>query len=219
MKKAIILMGPPGAGKGTQAELIAYKFGLIHFDTGRYIENLFRERKMPPKVREEFEKGDLLNPVWVLEIFKEQIKRVADAGFGIIFSGSPRTVSEAFGDRKNTGVMGSLALAYGRKNIIIFELDIPAQTTMLRNSKRKVCSVCWKPHLLGPSLRNCPFCSGKLIRRVQDRPSIIKNRLKEYEERTKPVLKELRAKGFKIIKIDGRPKATIVFDRINRGLK
>jgi len=212
-------MGPPGAGKGTQAELISDKLGLIHLDTGRYLELLFNENRMPLKIRKEFKQGDIVNPLWILKIFKELIKRIGGIGFGIVFSGSPRTVFEAFGDGKNKGIIPALVGSYGKKNIIVFELDIPPQTTILRNSKRRVCSVCWKSHLLGPSLRNCPFCSGKLIRRVQDRPSIIKNRLKEYEERTKPVLKKLRTNGFKIIKIDGRPKATIVFNRINRRLK
>lgn len=219
MRKAIILMGPPGAGKGTQAELVAYKFGLIHFDTGRYLEDLFRENRMPSKIRKEFKEGDIVNPAWILKVFKEQIRRISKTGFGIIFSGSPRTIFEAFGDKKNKGIMDSLIQSYGRKNIIVFKLDIPSQTTMLRNSKRRICSVCWKPHLLGPSLRNCPFCGGKLIRRVQDKPQIIKNRLREYEERTKPVLRKMGDAGFKVVKIDGRPKPTVVFAAINRRLK
>lgn len=212
-------MGPPGSGKGTQAELTAYKFGLIHFDTGRYIETLFREGQVPLKIRREFERGDLVNPVWTLKVLKKQIEKIATAGFGILLSGSPRTVFEAFGGGSEKGVIETLTRFFGRKNITIFNLDIPAQTTMLRNSRRKVCSVCWKPHLLGPSLKSCPFCGGKLIRRTQDKPSIIKNRLKEYEARSKPVLQGLKARGFKVIKIDGRPKAAIVFERINRRLK
>ena len=212
-------MGPPGAGKGTQAELLAYKFGLIHLDTGRYLELLFNENRMPLKIRKEFKQGDIVNPLWVLKVFKELIRRIGDIGFGIVFSGSLRTVFETFGGGKNKGIIPTLVDNYGKKNIIVFELNIPAEVTLLRNSKRKICSVCWKPHLLGPALRNCPFCGGKLVRRVQDKPFIIKNRLKEYEERTKPVLKKLRADGFKVIKIDGRPKATVIFDKINRYLK
>ncbi len=212
-------MGPPGAGKGTQAELTADKYNLIHFDTGRYVESLYRGNQMPLKIRKEFERGDIVDPVWTLKVLKEQIKRIAGTGFGIVFSGSPRTVFEAFGSNKIRGMMDALVSAYGKSNVFMFELDIPPQTTILRNSKRKVCSVCWKAHLLGPALRSCPFCGGKLMKRVQDKPSIIKNRLKEYEERTKPVIKGIRAKGFKVIKIDGRPKPTAVFNKINRHLK
>ena len=219
MRKAVFLMGPPGAGKGTQAELISDKFGLIHLDTGRYLELLFNENRMPLKIRKEFKQGDIVNPFWVLKVFKELIKRIGGIGFGIVFSGSLRTVFEAFGDGKNKGIILALVDSYGKKNILVFELDIPPEVTILRNSKRKICSVCGKPHLLGAALRNCPFCGGKLIRRVQDKPSIIKNRLKEYKERTKPVLKRMRADGFKVIKIDGRPKATIIFNRISRYLK
>ena len=103
MRKAIVIMGPPGAGKGTQAELVAYKFGLIHFDTGRYIETLFRERQMPLKIRKEFAVGDLVNPVWTLKVLQKQIEKIATTGYGILLSGSPRTVFEAFGDTKNKG--------------------------------------------------------------------------------------------------------------------
>ena len=219
MRKAIVIMGPPGAGKGTQAELISDKFGLIHFDTGRYLEILFNENRMPLKIRKEFKQGDIVNPLWILKVFKERIKRIGGIGFGIVFSGTLRTVFEAFGDGKNKGIISILVGSYGKKNIIVFELDIPPEVTLLRNSKRKICSVCWKPHLLGPALRNCPFCGGKLISRVQDKPFIIKNRLKEYKERTKPVLKKLRADGFKVVKIDGRPKAPVVFEKISRHLK
>lgn len=219
MKQVVIVMGPPGAGKGTQAELITDKLGLIHFDTGRYLETLFREGRMPFKMHREFERGDLVNPVWTLKVLKKQIEKIATAGFGILLSGSPRTVFEAFGGGRDKGVIETLVRLFGRKNIIIFNLDIPPQITMLRNSRRKVCSICWKPHLMGPSLKSCPFCGGKLMRRTQDKPSIIKNRLKEYEARSKPVLLGLKARGFRIIKIDGRPKAAIVFSRINRHLK
>lgn len=219
MKRAIILMGPPGAGKGTQAELLAYKFGLIHFDTGRYIEGLHREKLVPLKIRKEFERGDLADPVWALKVLRKQIERIASADFGVALSGSPRTVFEAFGDSQNIGVMTALTRAYGKQNISVFELDIPQEATILRNSKRRVCSVCWKTHLLGPALRNCPFCGGKLIRRVQDRPSIIKHRLEEYKERTKPVLKKMKAAGFKVVKINGRSKPVAVFNKINGYLK
>lgn len=220
MKKAIILMGPPGAGKGTQAELLAYKFDLVNFDTGRYLEDLFRQGQMSPKMRQEFRRGDLLNPVWTLKLFQKQIERIAQTGIGIVFNGSPRTIFEAFGEGeakiRDRGVMSILLKHYGKKNIIIFELVIPPKTTILRNSKRKICSVCWRPHLLGLSLKNCPFCGGKMIKRVQDKPSIIKHRLKEYEERTKPVLRRLKREGFKIIKIDGRPKPNAVFKNIEK---
>lgn len=219
MRKALILMGPPGAGKGTQADILAFRFGLIHFDTGRYLEALYREKRMPLKIRKEFEKGLLVDSAWNLKVFREQIQKIANTGFGIVFSGSPRVVFEAFGDKKNKGIMDVLVQAYGKNNILIFELNIPPPVTIARNSQRKICSVCWKPHLLGHSLRSCPFCGGKLIRRVQDRPSIIKRRLKEYDERTKPVLKMLRAKRFKVIKIDGTPKASAVFEKIARYLK
>lgn len=219
MPKAIILMGPPGAGKGTQAELVSDEFGLIHIDTGRYLESLYRDNRMPAIIRAEFKRGDIVDPEWVLKIFKEEIEKIGGVGFGIVFSGSPRTTFEAFGSNKHLGLIRSLTKRYGKKNLLIFEIKVPPRTTIERNSKRKVCSVCWKPNLLAKTLRVCPFCGGKLIKRVQDKPHIIRQRLREYKERTEPVIKELSRQGFKITSVDGRPKPSIVFERISKHLK
>src|SRR3989344_9696421 len=108
MKKIVIIYGPPGAGKGTQANLIAGKFGMIHFDTGKYLEQFLHnpETKNDPeikKVKEIFDSGALVTPSFVLKIISEKTKEVAKSGFGIVFSGSPRTFYEAFGDKKNQG--------------------------------------------------------------------------------------------------------------------
>src|SRR3989338_2428936 len=101
MKKVIIVYGTPGAGKGTQANLLAAKLGLIHFDTGKYLEQLVHDRskQSDPLIRaarKQFDAGILLNPEFVLRMTAQKTKEIAKSGFGIVFSCSPRTLFEAF---------------------------------------------------------------------------------------------------------------------------
>ena len=230
-KKVIFLMGPPGAGKGTQAELIADKFGFFHFDSGRYIARIIEESKTgisskrlqgPPKTKgekTELEQGLLTDPLWFLGLVKARTSELARAGMSIIFSGSPRTLLEAFGDKKHQGLVPQLIRLYGKKNIYVFKLEVHSKESLKRNSKRMICSLCRKGLLVSKNLRQCPFCGGKLIQRLDDQPAIIKTRLKEYGERTKPVIKELKERGFKITTIDGCPPPAVVFRKISRHLK
>ena len=228
---AIIIYGSPGSGKGTQAKLLADKFGLIHFDTGKYIEQVVhdsknKKNKAIQKQRKLFDSGILCNPSWVLEIVSEKIRQLAKIGFGIVFSGSPRTLYESFGDlpdrrasKSQSGLIDVLEKYYGKKNIFIFSIDISDKNSIKRNGNRLMCSVCGTQLLatfkdIG-RLKMCPFCGGKLYRRTLDKPEIIEVRLKEYRERTLPIQKELKKRGYKIININGEPLPEKVHKKIS----
>lgn len=218
MQKAIILLGPPGAGKSTQAELVTYCFNLIHFDTGRRIENFIEQEPKQSPIRRKFEQGILLEPLWVLRLLKNETGKIAKAGFGVVLSGSPRTILEAFGDKRHQGLIPFLVKLYGRKNIFIFELGISPRTSIQRNSGRLICSICQRP-AFNPKVKKCNFCNGELIKRSIDKPAIIKVRLQQYEERTLPIIKELRKRKFRIIKIDARAKPNEIFKKIKRRIR
>ncbi|OGY64441.1 MAG: hypothetical protein A3I89_04350 [Candidatus Harrisonbacteria bacterium RIFCSPLOWO2_02_FULL_41_11] len=226
MRKAIIIYGPPGAGKGTQANLIAGKFGMIHFDTGKYIEQVVRDpvNKKDKVIQREkviFDTGKLCTPSWVLKIVRQKTRELAKAGFGVIFSGSPRTVFETFGDSKNKGIISILEKEYGKKNILLFFLEINPKISILRNKNRKICSVCGTAILYNDTdqHKTCPLCGGKLRKRSVDNPKVFETRIKEYKERTEPILNGLRKKGYKIIKVDGRPLPYKVFASILKKLR
>ena len=221
--QAVIIYGPPGSGKGTQAELLARKFNFIHFDTGRYLEGIYRDpkqQKNPLISREKklFDSGKLNTPTWVLKVVSEATRRIAKAGFGIIYSGSPRTIFEAFGDRNHKSLLSTLIKLYGKKNIIVVKLNVKNQTSIKRNSARFVCSVCGLPVLASARSKKCSFCAGPARRRTLDKPEIIKVRLKEYRERTYPILKKMRDLGFRIREINGEPAPYKVHEQVVRKL-
>lgn len=226
MKKAIIIYGPPGAGKGTQANLLAGKFGMIHFDTGRYLEQVVHdpENQNDPeikKAREIFDSGALVTPSFVLKIISQKTKEVSKSGFGIVFSGSPRTLYEAFGDENNQGLISLLESEYRKENIIPIFLKIDPKVAILRNKNRKVCSVCGTAILYNDidQHKTCPLCGGELRTRIVDNPAVFETRIKEYEERTKPILSSLEKSGYEIMEIDGMPLPYKVFDEILKKLK
>lgn len=222
-KQAVIIYGPPGSGKGTQAELLARKYNFIHFDTGRYGESLVYapgalKDPVLRRERKNFDAGRLFTPSWILGIVKDAVQRIARTGFGVIFSGSPRTLFEALGDKSHQGLLATLKRLYSRKNITILKLSIREGTTLKRNSRRFVCSICGLPVLARAKTKQCAFCAGPLRKRSLDNPKIIKVRIKEYRDRTYPILARAKKLGLKLIQINGEPSPYKVHQEILRKL-
>ncbi len=209
-KIAVVFYGPPGSGKGTQAQLLADKLHLFHFDTGDYLRKLlhnpkFKNDPMIQKERKLNESGKLNTPAWILQVLLKQVGELAKLGQSVVFSGSPRNVYEAFGDETHEGLLNFLSKKYGKKNIHIFFLEIPDETTIQRNTHRTICSVCKTPLLATYKQKSCPFCGGAVEHRVDDSASIITQRIKEYHARTEPVIAESMKRGYNVVKLDGTP--------------
>ncbi|MDP2695896.1 MAG: nucleoside monophosphate kinase [bacterium] len=226
-KIAVIFYGPPGAGKGTQANLLTGRKGFTHFDTGRYLEQLVhdpsnKKNRIIQREGKLFDSGALMTPSFVLKVTANKAKEIARAGFNIVFSGSPRTMFEAFGDNKHTGLVRVLEKAYGKQNIYPVFLDIDPNASIKRNKYRMVCSVCATAVLYSDALhkhKTCPLCGGKLIKRTVDNPSVFKTRIKEYQERTFPILAGLKKRGYKITKVNGMPLPFKVHASVAKKLK
>ncbi|MBI4094782.1 MAG: nucleoside monophosphate kinase [Candidatus Liptonbacteria bacterium] len=223
MKKiAVIIYGPPGSGKGTQANLLAQRFNLIHFDTGKFLEAVVHDPALTTsgrigKERKLFDSGKLMTPSFVLSEVSKKVKEIHRAGWGIVFSGSPRTEYEA------RGLMPVLSRLYSKKRIFIFALRVPPGVSIQRNSKRIVCSVCGAPLLTRyyPSKRasHCPVCAGPFYKRTLDNPRTIKVRLGEYRVRTEPIFDFMKRQGFHIMRIDGSRPPYKVFRDIEKHLR
>ncbi|OGZ04998.1 MAG: hypothetical protein A2762_05145 [Candidatus Lloydbacteria bacterium RIFCSPHIGHO2_01_FULL_54_11] len=223
---AVVIYGLPGSGKGTQASLAAHAYGLVNFDTGHHLESLWYDpkRQKDPLIKRErklFEEGKLNTPSFVLAEVSKAVRAIAKKGLGVVFSGSPRTMYEA------ERLIPLLVSLYKKKGVFFFFLDVTQKDAIERNSKRRLCAICKAPLLAKyyPSTKPkfCPVCAGPLYKRTLDDKTIIPKRVKEYNERTAPILKYLKKLGYRINKVDGRPEPFKVFQLlkkpVNNGLR
>ncbi len=226
MAKAVAIYGPPGSGKGTQANLLAWTKNYIHFDTGKILEQFLNdpENLKDPEIKKEkenFDAGRLVTPEFVLKLTAKKSVEIGESGFNIVFSGSPRTMFEAFGDEKNVGLVAVLEKLYGKENVQFVFLKIDPQIAIKRNANRKVCSLCATAILYNDSTHHhteCPLCGAKLRTRAVDNPEVLQTRIKEYEERTKPIVDELKRQGYDIHEVDGTPLPYVVFEQLKSKL-
>lgn len=221
-KQAVIILGAPGAGKGTQANLLADRFGFEHVETSKIGEDFLKRCKKEYVVEEGkrfsletqkklFLEGELWDPLFVVHIMKDEIKRLIEAGESVILTGSPRTVPEA------QRVMPFLKKEFGEKNIKIFFLDISVDDSIYRNSHRRICSLMRHPILWHEETKNltiCPLDGSKLRKRKIDKEEIIEERCRVFERRTKPMLAWLEENGYEVAHVDGRPSVAEVFNSI-----
>lgn len=236
-KIVVILYGPPGAGKGTQAELLERNLNFVHFDSGSQLRALLYDPqnkgdKEIQRERKINEAGNLNTPAWVLKIVKQKTKKILALNQRIVFSGSPRTFLEAFGlsanlrgskrgsTRRVEGLLKFFVKEFGKKNIFIFILKITEKGSIFRNSNRVCCSICGATLLAKhKNIKTCPFCAGKIIKRKDDNKKIITERLKEYRERTRPIFSEVKKQKYNVIEIDGTPPPYRIFKKIADYLK
>src|SRR3989344_1730772 len=226
-KIAVIIYGPPGSGKGTQADLLAKALNLVHFDTGAQIEAVVydpknQNNKLIQKQRHTFDTGGICDPWWVAELAEKAFRKISKAGLGLVLSGSLRTLFETFGDHKTKGLLKVLEEEYGRNNIFFFLLKVNPKSSIKRNSSRLICSVCGKPVLhqyLKQKPFGCPVCGGKLRARTLDNPAVIEKRLVAYQAETAPVFAELRKRGYKIAEVNGEPAPYVIQKNILEKIK
>lgn len=213
----ILLYGPPGSGKGTQAKLLTDRFGFFHLDTGAYLRSILHDpaRQHDPVVRRERllnDTGKLNTPSWVLTLLKKRIAELARLKQSIVLSGSPRTLFEAIGDAARQGEIQLFERLYGKKNIFVFVLVVPEAETAKRNAKRLSCPVCRVSYLTHES--RCPVCGAKMVRRRDDAKTVIVERLREYHTRTKPVFAALARRGYRFVRLDGMPPPYLIHKKI-----
>lgn len=219
-KKVFILIGPPGSGKGTQAEMLAEKFGLFHLESSKVIEEKIKNAESDDAIMQRekklWESGKLNTPELVLEWIREKAKDVSSEGHGIVFSGSPRTVYEVEGE------IPFLEELYGKENIKVFNIGLSEGESIKRNSKRRICrgsrhSIPNFPEFEG--ITKCPKDGSEIITRALDNPETIKVRYQEYLNRTLPIIDFLKKRGYKIMEINGEQPIEGVFNEILNKLK
>lgn len=226
--RTVILLGPPGSGKGTQAELLAEKLNLYHLETSKIIEanlknatkgdfvKIGEKKHFLLEERRLRESGELMSPPLIGFWVKTKIKELSKEGEGVVTSGSPRTLFEG------KELVPLLKKLYGENNVEVILIQLSAKESIRRNSHRKTCELMRHPILFTKDtikLKSCPFDGSKLLTRKDDTPETIKTRLKEYKERTFPLVDYFKKQGLKVNEINGEQSVADVFNDILKALK
>ncbi len=207
----LILIGPPGSGKGTQAELLRDKNGFVHYSTGEVFRDHIR-RKTPTGVKVEgyVTSGKLVPDDFVLEVVNAFLAE--NAGKPILFDGFPRTIPQAEGLDK---VLGANDLKVDMAVLV----DLADDEVVKRLTSRRQCRNCGKIYNLTfkPPKKEgvCDDCGGELYQRKDDTEAVIRDRLSTYHQQTEPVLGFYSKQG-KLQRIDGALGRDKVYQEILR---
>lgn len=209
----IVLFGPPGAGKGTQSELLIKKLGMMQISTG----DLFREAiknktDLGKKAQSYMDKGELVPDSIVIGMVDEVLEKVAGKSF--ILDGFPRTVAQA------KALEDALRIRNLKVSKALF-LEVPTEVLMDRLTGRRVCQSCGavyhvtsKPPAKAGA---CDLCGGEVVQRKDDQAEVISNRLKVYIENTQPLKDYYRTQDM-YREIDGSQGTERVFEAIRESL-
>ena len=191
----IIMLGAPGAGKGTQAAVLCEHFGIPTISTGNMIrEALKNGTEMGLKAKSYMDDGKLVPDEVVIGIVKERLSE-DDCKKGFILDGFPRTIPQA-------EALDKMGITIDR----VVEIDVPDEEIIQRMSGRRVCEKCGASyHIVNkkPKVEGvCDLCAGTLVQRKDDHPDTVKERLNVYHEKTEP-LKDYYLKQNKVFSVDG----------------
>jgi adenylate kinase len=208
----IILLGPPGAGKGTQAQFIQNKFKIPQISTGDILrENVKKNTPLGLKAKYYMDKGELVPDDIMIELIKNRLGS-SDCSNGYILDGFPRTVSQAEALDK--------AIEDGIDAVIFF--DVKDETLIERLTLRRVCPNCGAVYHLKyapPKFDNkCDNCQSELYQRSDDKEEVIRKRLEVYRKDTKPLIEYYEKRNI-LYRINGEEVPSVVQSQIENILK
>jgi adenylate kinase len=191
----IVLLGPPGAGKGTQGDLLAQRLGIPKIATGDVLRAAVREgTPMGLAAKAIMDRGDLVPDDVILSIIKDALS-APSAARGAILDGVVRTDPQAAGLQRALKELGRQV-----DGVLIFE--VPDEELVKRLSGRTVCESCQTPYTGREPGSKCDKCGGTLVRRKDDDPDAVRNRLAVYQRQTAPVIDWYRKDGARMLSID-----------------
>ncbi|WP_100934785.1 adenylate kinase [Candidatus Chlamydia corallus] len=200
-----IIMGPPGSGKGTQSQYLANRMGLSHISTGDLLRAIIQEGTPTGlEAKALLDKGAFVPSNFIWEILKEKMQSKA-CSQGCIIDGFPRTLDQA-------QLLGNFLIETHSDYIVIF-LEISEDEILKRIYSRFLCPSCSHIYKKNQGYTECPDCHIPLIRRSDDTPEVIKERLKKYRERTAPLIAYYDNLG-KLCRVSSENKEDLVFEDI-----
>jgi adenylate kinase len=192
LNRAVIFLGPPGAGKGTQAKKLAAKYSVPHLSTGDMLrEHIANGTPLGAKAKPIMERGELVSDSLVLKMVRERIER-PDCSHGFVFDGFPRTVAQA-------QYLGELLKQGGFRRPFVIHLVIDTALILRRITGRRTCKTGGEIYNLferPPKVEGrCDNDGGELVQRPDDREEIVAPRLHAYEKQTAPLVAYYRRLG------------------------
>jgi adenylate kinase len=207
----IVLLGPPGAGKGTQAEPVAQRLGIPKIATGDVLRAAAREGSEMGKAAQRYmDRGELVPDHVILAIMKDVFAQ-PEMVRGVILDGVVRTVPQAEGLER---VLAEL----GRHVDAVLFFEVPDDEIVRRLSGRTICDRCQTPFTGREPGSVCPKCGGRLVRRTDDEPDAVRRRLQVYRAQTAPVIDWYRRNGTPLITVDAVGSPDEVTQRVVHAL-
>mgnify|MGYP003603447358 CR=1 FL=1 len=211
----ILLMGPPGAGKGTQAANLVNEFAIPHISTGDMFRAAVKEgTELGKQVKACMDAGKLVPDEVTIGIVRERLAK-PDCKKGFILDGFPRTVEQA---DALTGILKDIGLQLTR----VLNINVPAADLVERAVGRRICKKCGATYHIkfNPAKVEgiCDVCGGELFQRADDSEATMKSRLAVYEAQTKPLIEYYQQAGL-YTEVDGRQAIDKVFADVVKSLK
>ncbi|WP_027363669.1 adenylate kinase [Desulfotruncus alcoholivorax] len=211
----LLIMGPPGAGKGTQAEVLVKELNITHISTGDMFRAAIKEgTEMGLKAKEYMDKGALVPDEVVVGMVKDRLSK-SDCADGFLLDGFPRTLEQA-------KALDATLQAMGIKLDGVINIAVPREKLMARLTGRRVCRGCGASYhiLFNPPQAEgkCNSCGGELYQRSDDNEEAVGNRLDVYEAQTQPLIDYYKSQGL-LININGDQDIKKVLEDILSSLK
>ena len=206
----IIMLGAPGAGKGTQAKQIAAKFSIPHISTGDIFRaNIKENTELGKKAKEYMDQGLLVPDELTVDLVIDRLSQ-EDCQKGYILDGFPRTIPQA-------EVLDAALTELGDKIDFAIDVDVPDENIVRRMGGRRACVTCGATyhieHVPPKAEGICDICGSELILRDDDKPETVSNRLKVYHDQTQPLIDFYTKKGV-LKSVDGTVDMMDVFAAI-----
>ncbi|MGC9529736.1 MAG: adenylate kinase [Candidatus Bipolaricaulaceae bacterium] len=204
MRKNVVLLGPPGAGKGTLAQRLAAELNLVHLSTGDVLrEEVAQGRHLGRRAKSYMDRGELVPDELVLAMVRQRV----DAGAGMLFDGFPRTRAQAEGLDEFAPVD------------LVLLLEIDQDEVVRRLSARRVCPRCGAVYNLitqpPQDPGRCDRCGEQLVQREDDTPEVIARRFAVYEEESAPLVEHYARQGI-LVRVDaGRSPEEVYADALD----
>ncbi|PWW19314.1 adenylate kinase [Cytobacillus oceanisediminis] len=207
----LVLMGLPGAGKGTQAEKIVQKYGIPHISTGDMFRAAIKdETELGLKAKSFMDKGELVPDEVTIGIVRERLSK-DDCEKGFLLDGFPRTVAQA-------DALEDILSDLNKKIDYVINIDVDQSILMERLTGRRICKECGATYHLvfNPPAKDgeCDRCGGELYQRADDNEATVQNRLDVNIKQTKPLLNFYETKGY-LRNIDGQQDINKVFSDLD----